>query len=204
MADGLSEPVWVDVPRRNSVAPGLALSVPFSLIPPPGKDHVCLIAEITSGDAAAPDVPDPVGNPHYAQHNVDIVHLKAGKTGSVTFQINNPFALEAKFIIQLKPLSEGALKSLERTYRAEAAPLPQDAFALQQLADAEGNRQQRELVFEMQAGEQRVCQGLVFTKGLQAGQFSAGQVDVFVSSLRQDEHNKAQVGSFGVIVFAEK
>ncbi|MES2931946.1 MAG: hypothetical protein V4805_00440 [Pseudomonadota bacterium] len=204
-ADGLSEPVWVDVPRHTSAGPGLSLSPPFWLLPTKDMpDHVCLLAEITSGDAAAPGVLDPVGDRHTAQHNIDIVHVAAGKTASTTFQINNPFALEARVVMHFGPVSDEMLKSLSRRYRADAAPLAEDAFALQQLAEADGNRQQRELVFEMEAGEQRLCQGVISTKGMRPGQFCAGHVDVIVSPLKQEEHSKTQVGSLGVIVFAGK
>ena len=202
MPDGVSGPVWVDVPRRSSVAPGLALAGPFLFTPPEKLTHVCLLAQITAGDAGAPGVLDPVMNRHYAQHNVDIETVPAGKTASLVFQVNNPFHVPARALIRLRAADEAALPSLQRLYRAQAVPLRQDAFAVQQLADAEGNQQRRELVMELGESERRLCQGLVSSEGLQRGQFGAGQVEVLISPLQQDAREPERLGTLGVIVFA--
>jgi hypothetical protein len=200
---GLSDPIWVDVPRKDgSGRPGLATSADFDFTPPPSilVDHVCLIAEITAGDASAPGPVDPVNNRHYAQHNVDLVHVSNGKTGSFIFNAANPFEVQARVTMRLRPVRGAALQTLECIYHAEPVEISADALGLQMVAAEEGDRQCRELVFDLSGREQRLCQGLVTVKDLQPGQVSAGEVELTVKVLRGKSKEERR-GSFGVIIF---
>lgn len=200
--DGISDPVWVDVARRDgSDMPGISISAPFTLIPTTAMpDHVCLLAEITAGDAGAPGIVDPINNRHYAQHNIDLVHVVTGRLVRFNFFAANPFETDARVVVKLGPMHGEAIRSLERIYLAEAAELAEEVFSLQLFEDTEGDRRRRELAFDLAAGERRLCQGLVLGKGLKPGQFSAGEVKSTAVSLdgkkEEDRH-----GSFGVIIF---
>jgi hypothetical protein len=165
-------------------------------------DHACLLAEITAGDAGAPGLLDPVANRHYAQHNVDIEHVKAGQTASLVFHINNPFQVGARVRVRVRSADPAMLATLERAYQAPAIALHQHAFGVQLVADAAGNGQRAELLVELAPGERRLCQGLVNSAGLAPGQFAAGEVEVLAAPLHQDRNTGEQRGSLGVVVFA--
>jgi hypothetical protein len=194
--------VWVYVPRRDgSGKPSIKVTEPFTLVPPDDMpDHVCLLAEITAGDAGAGDggAPDPFGNRHYAQHNLDLVDVGLGKMSAFSFMTANPFEAEARVLVRLKPVTGAALRSFARIYLAEPAELPASAFRLQ-LVEA-GDRQYEELAFNLAARERRLCHGIVSLRGLQPGQFSAGEVQSTIVSSEGNDRQERR-GSLGVIVF---
>jgi hypothetical protein len=199
-ADGLSEPVWVYVPANAiTETSAITLKPPASL-----PDHVCLIAEITSGEPSAPGLLDPVNNRHYAQHNINLEHVDEGRLTGSSFQINNPFHSDATIRLQIRPAPDEVLKILEGKFRADTRSLSPRALAIRQGVERDRSLGQREISFEMAEKEHRLCQAIISAEGLQSGGFAACEVRATAVSRANQGQEKEYAGSIGIVVFANK
>jgi hypothetical protein len=191
--------------RTTESSPPITFKPQFEVFATPGHagtpDHVCLIAVVSAGlyDPIS-GTWDPLTDRHYAQHNLDVLHVDAGGVSPFSFFIGNPFGETARVIASVRPATSAENGTLSAVYGSQAGDLPAEALRLM-TATGEGARQPaRELQLELKAGERRLCQGLVSTAGLRPGEFVAAQVDTNAAPLRGDGRAETR-GSFGVVVF---
>jgi hypothetical protein len=192
-------------PPSVNVAPGATeITEPVTLTPQPDTpDHFCLIAVVEAFGDQPSNNWSPLSDRHYAQHNVDVVHVQAGGVGMFQFNVINPFATDAEVMLQLRSATAEELRFLSMTYGAEAHEVGEGALRMIAHADEQGGRPERMLRLQLRPGERRLCQGLMSTQGLRPGQIAAAEVQTSARPLRGERESERR-GSYGVIFFVER
>ncbi|MDB6133198.1 MAG: hypothetical protein JWM59_1441 [Verrucomicrobiales bacterium] len=165
-------------------------------------NHVCLLAEVTSSDDPAPGTFD-VSDRHYACHNLNLLTVAQNRVSTINFFVANPFDTEAEVLVRLRPEGDVELAQLRRLYSTEPVRLREEAFRIHGVGDGRMREAGRELTFPLAAGTRQLCQMLVSTNDLRAGQFSAVRVDQEVKQNPTDGTG-ARRGSLGVVIFPER
>ncbi|TIP25677.1 MAG: hypothetical protein E5X67_23760 [Mesorhizobium sp.] len=165
-------------------------------------DHICLLAVVSAFDDSPSGSWNPLADRHYAQHNVDIVHIDQGGIGTFWFFATNPLPEAATLTIRIHPTSAEELHTLSRRFGADWRELRSGAVGVALSDRGRLERADSELEIELGAGERRLCQGLVSAEGLRRGEFSAVTVEMIATPARGASETVGR-GSFGAIVFTD-
>jgi hypothetical protein len=189
-------------PRMMHVGPGMIEQSPAIDLTPVAStpDHMCLVAVVSAFDDPPSETWDPLTDRHYAQHNLDLVQTDEGGVGAFSFYVTNPLHEAAAISVRIRPVELEALRALSRVYGAEGRELSPGALGLTQVERGQMDRPAPELQLELDAGERRLCQGLVAGTGLRRGEISAVTVEMTARPARGERGRKAH-GSFGAVVF---
>ncbi|TIM28065.1 MAG: hypothetical protein E5Y63_21920 [Mesorhizobium sp.] len=165
-------------------------------------DHICLLAVVSAFDDSPSGSWNPLADRHYAQHNVDIVHIDQGGIGTFWFFATNPLPEAATLTIRIHPTSAEELHTLSRRFGADWRELRSGAVGVALSDRGRLERADSELEIELGAGERRLCQGLVSAEGLRRGEVSAVTVEMIATPARGASETVGR-GSFGAIVFTD-
>lgn len=169
--------------------------VPFT---PAGDtpDHICIVAVVS----AFGDEPDGTwavgGDSHYAQHNVNVVHLDPGGVQAVAFFVKNPFPdASARVNVRITSAPLEQLEALSAIYHAEPSDIGQEYVGLSTQGLPMDTAAELEL--ELGPGERSRCHALLAPGVLAPGQFGTVEVRTTASSPKQPDRE----GALGLIVF---
>lgn len=198
------KPVLGPSPPPVHVAPGATeVTQAIALAPQADTpDHICLVAVVGAFGDHPGGTWDVLGDRHYAQHNIDIVHVQAGAIGTFHFNVINPFQVDAEVTVQLRAATALELRLLSRMYAADAGEIGQEQLRLMANADDTGGRPERTLRLRLRPGERRLCQGLLSARGLAPGQLTAAEVQTLARPAR-GACDSGRRGSYGAVFFIE-
>jgi hypothetical protein len=118
---------------RDSTKPGVASATLRGFIPASAPTHVCLLASVThSLDPCAPVI-DPIGDRHWAQHNLVAVST-ATTPIIIPFVVANPLGAEGVFELRVRQLDRVELEQIALRLKRE----PGEASIRTRLVDGLG------------------------------------------------------------------
>jgi hypothetical protein len=160
-----------------------------------------LLAVVRAFDDSPSGSWNPLADRHYAQHNVDVVHIDQGGVATFWFFATNPLSEAATIAVRIHPTRAEQLRALSKRFGAEWRELRAGAVGLALGDRGRLERADTELEIELGVGERRLCQGLVSAEGLRRGEVSAVTVDMIATPAGGGE--PVGRGSFGAIVFTD-
>lgn len=183
---------------------GTASTPPMTTaIPPTAPPHVCLLAYVSHPDDQAGSLPDPIGDRHWAQHNLAVVTVQPGQSMiGFSFWAVSPYRQQAVFEVRVRPVTHEALASVARIVRAE--PVRTEVrLALREAgemlvpgrAGADEKRRDGRLQLALEGGARRpIYLQVELGSALKPGQFTAVEV------VQLDVRRERATGSVGVVV----
>jgi hypothetical protein len=107
-------------PMRNPSVSGFVSTTIIGTIPAAAPAHVCLLACVTHSLDLAPTILDPIGDRHWAQHNIIAVSTKISPI-IFTFTVANAFRREDQFQLVVRPLARQVLDLFALRHKFEPA-----------------------------------------------------------------------------------
>jgi hypothetical protein len=181
---------------RDPMAPGFVSATLSGVIPATAPNHICLLAYVTHSLDQAKAAADPVGDRHWAQHNLVAVSTTISPM-IVPFVAANPFDTEGLFELRVRALDRRALELFALRMKFE----PSEAQPRLQLVDGLG-RPVTDRTSEAQTqlalgphGRRRYSLMLELDQRLAPHQLTAIEVVLY-----QSKDQQRPVGSLGIVV----
>jgi hypothetical protein len=210
-ATGFANPAFVAstsfaVPGRSAAGPTTSPEMIWT--PDHGSipAHFCLLVQATTFPYPYPisNSPDPVGDRHWAQYNLQTISVPASKKFTSVLWAANPAGDAAVYTITARPVAREHLEAIARVVRAEPVAMAGGQIMIGR-ATAERpmvrSEHQHEMVVELEKGARHplVVSGLVPELALH--QFTA--IEVIQSRLGMDRRDGVVTGSLGIVLFTE-
>ncbi len=196
----LGSPVMVHVAPGTT---GRSDSIPLSTVPGT-PDHICVIAVVSAFDDPPSGTWDPIGDRHYAQHNIELLEVDEGGIASFSFFVTSPLHELVTATVEIRPAAAAELAILSSAYAAVGQELRRNEVGLTQVDQDVMDRPSSVLTFDLYPGERRLCRGMVAAATLKRGQFSAATVDMTARPARGERDRSAVRGSFGAVIFVNR
>lgn len=188
----------VAVPPRGAIVPSSVMSG----IIPAGSPHICLFALVTHNlDKPGPTV-NPIGDRHWAQHNLQAVTVSPKKIVRLSFAVATPQFERGGFEVQIRALDERKMETLAE--RLKATPrLRLESLRIQLLDDTGKRLTELSSMVTLPTnlgprGRRGLHLTLQMDERLEEHEFAAIEVVLNHSSER-----KELVGSLGVLIRPE-
>ncbi|MEU1458366.1 hypothetical protein [Streptomyces avermitilis] len=161
-------------------------------IPDTAPKHVCLLVRVSHQYDPAGNVPDPVGDRHWAQRNLTAVSVSDGQPIDVKFVAANPLEDTAEFTLSVRQNGEEHSEVLAQELGAEPRFI-EASIAIGE-TDEDLDRRQVSLQVALRPGERRPVRVRIDVLGqLEAGTFASYEI-----SQRAGERGPV-LGSLGVV-----
>jgi hypothetical protein len=167
--------------------------------------HFCLLVHATASPLEpfpGSSIPDPVGDRHWAQYNLQAATSVATSLTSV-FWAGNPELESAAFTITAHPVSEESLKTIAQIVKAEPVAIKDEQIALHRVNKDQSLQElkQTSVTLELGQGERQPLVVSAQSLELSPHQFTAVEV---IQTRIDGERNNFITGSLGIVVFAQQ
>ena len=189
----------IAVPPRGAIERSSVISG----IIPSWSPHVCLFALVTHNLDKPGPILDPIGDRHWAQHNLQAVTVSPKKIVHLSFAVGTPQLERGRFEVQIRALDERKMETLAERFKATPR-LRLESLRIQLLDDTGRGLTELSSTATLptnlgQRGRRGLHLTLQMEERLEEHEFAA--IEVVLN--RSSEERSELVGSLGVVMRPE-